>query len=171
VDIKGGVIPGQRQRLRRIPYYESFAVVARRGHPLAGAFDLTGYREADHVVVSFAGYRCGLVDARLEKLERTQRLVSTLPLFRCALQAVTCSDMIALVNPSLALAKAERLGLVVLAPQRELELAPYPVRAGLVAKLDRHRALLSSLGCHGDGSRPCATRPSAKTIRPGKRRT
>jgi DNA-binding transcriptional LysR family regulator len=112
---------------RHILYYESFAVVARRGHPLAGSFDLTGYCEAEHIVVSFAGDGRGIVDARLEKLGRARRVVSTLPLFRATLHAVACSDMIALVNRSLALAEAERLGLVVLAPPRELELAPYPV--------------------------------------------
>ena len=112
---------------RRILYHESFALVARRGHPLAESFDLTGYCEAEHVVVSFAGDGRGLVDARPEQLGRTRRVVSTLPLFRATLHAVACSDMIALVNRSLALAEAERLGLVVMAPPRELELAPYPV--------------------------------------------
>lgn len=38
--------------------------------------------------------------------------------------------MIALVNRSLALAEAERLGLAVLDPPQELELEPYPVHLG-----------------------------------------
>jgi DNA-binding transcriptional LysR family regulator len=38
--------------------------------------------------------------------------------------------MIALVNRSLAMAEAERLGLAVLDPPPELELAPYPVHVG-----------------------------------------
>jgi LysR family transcriptional activator of mexEF-oprN operon len=112
---------------RHILYYESFAVIARGGHASAGSLDLNAYCDAEHIVVSFAGDRRGLVDTRLEQLGRSRRVVSTLPLFRAALQAVACSDMIALINRSLALAEAERLGLVVLRPPHELELAPYPV--------------------------------------------
>ncbi|HLX13913.1 MAG TPA: LysR family transcriptional regulator [Bradyrhizobium sp.] len=112
---------------RRTLYYESFAVIARRGHPVAASFDLSAFCEADHVVASFAGDGYGLVDAKLEQLGRTRRVVSTFPLFRATLQAVACSDMIALVNRSLALAEAERLELVVLTPPRELELSPFPV--------------------------------------------
>ena len=110
-----------------ILYYESFAVVARGGHRSAGSLDLDAYCDAEHIAVSFSGDRRGLVDARLAQLGRSRRVVSTLPLFRAALQAVACSDMIALVNRSLALAEAERLGLVVLRPPHELQLAPYPV--------------------------------------------
>ena len=103
-------------------------MIARRGHPLAAVpLELAGYAAAGHVVVSFAGDRRGLVDSKPEQLGQKRRVVSTLPLFHAAMQAVACSDMIALVNRSLAEAEAERLGLTVLDPPRELELAPYPV--------------------------------------------
>ena len=112
---------------QRILYFETCVLIARRGHPFAEGFDLDAYCDAEHVVVSYAGDQRGLVDIRLEQLGRSRRVVSTLPFFRAVLQAVACSNMIALVNRSLALAEAERLGLTVLAPPRELELPPYPV--------------------------------------------
>jgi len=113
---------------RRTLYEESFAVIARAGHPLTSApLNVDRFAAAEHIVTSFAGDQRGRVDATLERLGHRRRVVATLPLFHATMLAVARSEAIALTNRSLALAQAGRYGLAVLEPPTELELRPYPV--------------------------------------------
>jgi DNA-binding transcriptional LysR family regulator len=115
---------------RKTLYFESYAVVARAGHRLAGEpLDLDAFAATDQIVTSFAGDRRGQVDVALERLGRSRNVVATLPLFHATMLAVARSDAIAVTNRSFALAHAARFGLAVFEPPSQLELRPYAVHA------------------------------------------
>ncbi|MEY8839497.1 LysR family transcriptional regulator [Cribrihabitans sp. XS_ASV171] len=103
----------------RLLHRSAFVVVARAGHPsLAHAglsdgalFPLDLFCALQHVLFSPEGKLEGLGDAALARLGRQRRVAMTLPVFSGVLNAVSQSDLIALVPHQLAEHAARRLNL------------------------------------------------------------
>lgn len=109
-------------------YEETYRVV---GCPsvlaTAPALDLDAYCAADHVLISPAGDLRGVVDDRLEAMDRTRRVVLGLPAFLPAFAAVSSSKAIVTLPRRLAEVFAPKFGLAVARPP--LELRHFPVSA------------------------------------------
>ncbi|QCI66863.1 LysR family transcriptional regulator [Phreatobacter stygius] len=84
-------------------FEESFAVVARKGHPALGqGLTLEIYCALDHVLVSFRGNVRGSVDMALQRIGRERRVRTSVPLFSTSLAIIAASDCIATVPARLA---------------------------------------------------------------------
>lgn len=81
--------------LHRRLYEGQYAVVMRRGHPLAGQpISLDDYCSARHLLVSFSGRPYGFVDEALSALSRRRRVVLTVNQFFTAGQVVASTDLL-----------------------------------------------------------------------------
>jgi DNA-binding transcriptional LysR family regulator len=100
-------------------YEEEFAIAMRGGHPLKSRLTLERYCAAKHVLVSTSGSPHGNVDARLNELGRSRRVVATVPNFLFALSVVAETDMLAAV-PRHASTYAQRFGVVLVDPPAPL---------------------------------------------------
>jgi DNA-binding transcriptional LysR family regulator len=108
VDLALGHFPGVLAELsashlqEQVPrYYQQrlydgeYAVVMRRGHPLAaGPLTLDDYCAARHLLVSFSGRPFGFVDEALTALSRRRRVVLTVNQFFTAGRVVSTSDLL-----------------------------------------------------------------------------
>jgi LysR family transcriptional regulator, mexEF-oprN operon transcriptional activator len=98
-------------------YLENYAVVARRGHRVAGRnLTMAQYLSCRHVLVSLGGDFRGVVDGALARRGLGREVVATLPMFLPALAVVADTDLIATVPRRLAERHARRFGLAVLKP-------------------------------------------------------
>ncbi len=95
--------------------HEDMVLVARRGHPaVARGLAAAEYAALDHVLVAPRGFQGGVIDAALEKLSLTRRVVLRVPHFSAAAHAVAGTDLVAALPGSFARAMAAILPLVVL---------------------------------------------------------
>ena len=136
VDLAVGVFPEPPAGTRATHLYrEGFRVAARVGHPrLAGGLDLDTYCSLDHMLVSPSGDARGTIDVVLERLGRTRRIISVMPQFLIALQAVSRSDAIVTAPTRLCRDLGPLFDLVLYEP-------PLQVRGFNVAYLTRTAAL------------------------------
>jgi DNA-binding transcriptional LysR family regulator len=101
--------PGFR---RRVLAKESFVTVARKKHPaLRRGLTLRRFVELDHLLVSPVGDLDGPVDAALQKIGKTRRVVAALPQFLAALATAAASDVLVTVPRGLAKAYGPTFGL------------------------------------------------------------
>lgn len=82
---------------RRIVSRERYAVVMRRGHPAAAAFDLDAWLAHPHLLVSGRAVAGGTLDEALAAIGRSRRIGLVLPSFLVALSVVESSDLIAML--------------------------------------------------------------------------
>jgi DNA-binding transcriptional LysR family regulator len=110
-------------------FTESYAIILRRGHPLAEAkiLDLDGYVAASHVLVSYEGDAFGIVDRTLHALALKREVAATVPFFFPALTIVAGSDLIATVPRRLASRYASAFALEVRDPP--VAIRPFAVSA------------------------------------------
>ena len=109
-------------------YEESYLVAGKPSSlPRAPRLTLDAYCAADHVLVSPAGDLRGVVDERLEALERSRRVVLGLPSFLPALAAVAASGALVTLPAVVARRFAEGFGLVTAKPPIELRSFPVSV--------------------------------------------
>ncbi|MBD8491637.1 LysR substrate-binding domain-containing protein [Pseudomonas syringae] len=79
-------------------YDERYGVVMRHGHPAAQDLDLDTFCALDHAIVSFSGHAfSGVTDQALAALGRTRRVSLSVTSFLLLLEAVSHSDLIAVV--------------------------------------------------------------------------
>lgn len=111
-----------RQLLR-----DRFVCVARRAHPLAKtkALTLSSFAGAAHALISPWGMEGGYVDDALARRGLRRNVAVAVPHFLAAPHIVASSDLLLTVAKRVAEVLAEPLGLVVLAPPRELELTGF----------------------------------------------
>ena len=103
---------------------DSFAVVARAGHPgIEGALTLDAWLAYDHIVVSAAGDIVGAVDDALAARGLARRTRYAIPQFLATLATVAASDATATVPLSLANDFARAFKLRIHEPP--IELAPF----------------------------------------------
>lgn len=76
-------------------YDEDFVVAMRAGHPLGANPSLERYCAAHHLLVSATGDAHGFVDAALERLGLSRRVVLTVPGFFLGLAVVAETDLVA----------------------------------------------------------------------------
>ncbi len=89
------------------------AVLLRRGHPaLRSRLTPKGYAALDHVLVTPRGLPGGSVDAALEPLGLTRRVVLRMPHFAAAAAVVAETDLVVTMPSDFASRLARRLGLV-----------------------------------------------------------
>jgi DNA-binding transcriptional LysR family regulator len=109
---------------------ESFVCVVRRGHPLAKKkLTLARFAAASHALIAPRGREGSLADDSLARLGLSRRVAVTLPHFLVAPHVVAESDLVLILAARVASQLAAPLGLVVLAPPRELGLTGFRVSA------------------------------------------
>lgn len=98
LDLALGIADAPRS-LRREPLFrEQFVCLLRKGHPFGKArLTLQHYLDLQHVVISLAGGRQGLVDQALRPLRRQRNVRVTVPYFGLVAAIIECTDMIATV--------------------------------------------------------------------------
>jgi DNA-binding transcriptional LysR family regulator len=117
---------GQGIRRRQI-LRDRFVCIVRRSHPLAKAKALTlsSFAGAAHALISPWGMEGGYVDDALARRGLQRRIAVAVPHFFVAPHVVASSDLLLTVAERVAEVLAGPLGLVVLAPPRELELTGF----------------------------------------------
>ncbi len=109
-------------------YEESYSVVMRQGHDLAGQeVDLGSYLSADHLIVSPAGDLSGIVDIELEKRGRSRRVAMSVPHFLPALSIVASTDLVATLPARLVASQSTRYRLFAHAPP--IRIRPFTISA------------------------------------------
>lgn len=109
-------------------YEEAFLIAGRpQTLPDAPHISLDAYCAADHVLISPAGDLRGIVDAQLDAVGRSRRIVLGLPAFLPALAAVAASDALVTMPSRLARAFAVNFGLVLAEPPLEIRRFPVSV--------------------------------------------
>jgi DNA-binding transcriptional LysR family regulator len=108
-------------------FRDRFVCIARRGHPLAKAktLSLSSFTGAAHALVSPWGLDGGYVDDALARLGLQRKVAIAVPHFLVAPHIVASSDVLLTVPERVAEVVAGPLGLVVLAPPRELDLTGF----------------------------------------------
>src|SRR5262249_29634007 len=116
--------PGVRARQL---FKDRFVCIARRGHPLADkkTLPLSAFARAGHAVVSPWGLEGGHVDEALARLGLRRHVSIAVPHFLVAPHIIAASDLLLTMTERVAELVAKPLGLVVLSPPRELELAGF----------------------------------------------
>jgi DNA-binding transcriptional LysR family regulator len=116
--------------LARRLFEERFVCVVRRGHPLAHQrLTVARFAAASHALIAPRGKEGGFVDEALAKLGHKRRVAVAVPHFLIAPHLVAASDVILTLAERVARVLAEPLGLVVLAPPRELALRGFTMSA------------------------------------------
>jgi DNA-binding transcriptional LysR family regulator len=109
---------------------ESFVCVVRKGHPLATKkLTLARFAAAAHALISPRGKEGGFVDDALARLGTQRRVAIATPHFLVAPHLVASSDLILTLAERVAQVLAVPLGLAVLTPPPELELARFTMSA------------------------------------------
>jgi DNA-binding transcriptional LysR family regulator len=101
-------------------YEEEFVIAMCAGHRLRGSVTLDDYCRASHLLVSLSGDPSGNVDAELQKIGRSRRVVATVSHFLFALAMVSQTDLLAAVPRRLATRYAKALGVVLAEPPAPL---------------------------------------------------
>lgn len=105
---------------------DSYAVVLRKGHPLAARkLTLKAYCAAEHLLVSVGGELTGIVDMTLQRDGLSRQVIASVPQFFAALATVASSDLIVTLPARLARMHARRFGLAVAPPP--LAIRPFTV--------------------------------------------
>ncbi len=100
---------------------DSFAVVARQGHPgFAEGMSLEAWLRHDHLVVSAAGDLTGAVDVALAAQGMSRRVAASIPNFLSAMALASSTDASVTVPLSLAGQSARLFGLEVFDPPMPL---------------------------------------------------
>jgi DNA-binding transcriptional LysR family regulator len=109
---------------------ESFVCVVRRGHPLAKKkLTLARFAAASHALIAPRGREGSLADDSLARLGLSRRVAVTIPHFLVAPHVVAESDLVLILAARVAAQLAGPLGLVVLAPPKELGLTGFRMSA------------------------------------------
>jgi DNA-binding transcriptional LysR family regulator len=109
---------------------ERFVCVVRRRHPLAGKkLTLARFAAASHALIAPRGLEGGYVDDALARLGLRRRVAIAVPHFLIAPHIVAASDLVLTLAGRVADLLAKPLDLAVLAPPRELDLAPFTMSA------------------------------------------
>ncbi len=117
IDLAVGFFPSTGDQLLAEPLYDQgYVVVASPAVMAAGPMTLQRYVEVDHVLVSPMGDLRGIVDAALEGMGLSRRVVLTVPQFYPALAAVAATGVIATLPERLARAHAPGMGLLLSDP-------------------------------------------------------
>lgn len=113
-----GLLPDLPDTIRSLALHTETYLVAGRPEALPNAPDvsLDAYCTADHVLVSPGGDLTGVVDAELERLGRSRRVVLGLPAFLPALAAVRASGALVTLPARIAEGFAPGFGLVTAQP-------------------------------------------------------
>jgi DNA-binding transcriptional LysR family regulator len=108
-------------------FSDRFVCIARRSHPLAKkkTLSLSAFTRAPHALVSPWGMEGGYVDDALARLGLQRKVSIAVPHFIVAPHIVASSDLLLTMAERVAEVVAAPLGLVVLAPPRELELVGF----------------------------------------------
>jgi DNA-binding transcriptional LysR family regulator len=108
-------------------FRDRFVCITRRAHPLAKArsLSLSSFTGAAHALISPWGMEGGYVDDALARLGLQRKVAVAVPHFLVAPHIVASSDLLLTVAERVAEVVAGPLGLVVLAPPRELELTGF----------------------------------------------
>jgi DNA-binding transcriptional LysR family regulator len=108
-------------------FRDRFVCIARRDHPLARkkALSLSAFAKAAHALVSPWGTEGGYVDDALARLGLQRKVAIAVPHFLVAPHIIASSDLLLTMAERVAAVIAEPLGLVVLSPPPELELAGF----------------------------------------------
>lgn len=117
-------------------FRSSFVMVAREGHPrLERAGVCSGdvvpidlFCDLGHVVFSPEGKLKAMGDAALARMGRERRVVMTMPVFGGVCNAVSGSDLVALLPEQLAKKMAPRMGLTIYVP-------PMPLNPALICMI------------------------------------
>ena len=118
---------------------ETYALVARQGHPiLAAPPTLDAFTAASHILVSSDGSLSGIVDHALDDMGLQRRVCLAVPSFMPALAVLSDSDFVATLPASLAREHAARFGLGFVEP-------PLPIRSFDVTILRHRRDLRNPL--------------------------
>lgn len=105
---------------------ETYALVARKDHPVFGAeITLDSYTAASHILVSADGTLSGIVDKVLDERGLSRRVCLAIPGFLPALSILAKSDYVATLPASLVHAHADRFGLGHCPPP--VEIRPFDV--------------------------------------------
>jgi DNA-binding transcriptional LysR family regulator len=116
----------QGVRARQL-FSDRFVCVARRDHPLAGnkTLSMSAFARAAHALISPWGMEGGYVDDALARHGLQRRVSIAVPHFLVAPHIVASSDLLLTMAERVAEVVAGPLGLAVLSPPRELELAGF----------------------------------------------
>lgn len=108
-------------------FHDRFVCVVRRDHPLAKKKTLTlsAFSEAAHALVSPWETEGGYVDDALARLGLHRKVAVAVPHFLVAPHIVASSDLLLTIAERVAAVVEGPLGLAVLSPPRELELAGF----------------------------------------------
>ncbi len=103
IDLEIGVLGESAPEVRvQALFRDHFVGVARDGHPLLAANEITPERFAafGHVIASRRGHRPSAVDAALAALGLTRTVIAVVPSFPAALAIVAASDFVSVVPAS-----------------------------------------------------------------------
>jgi DNA-binding transcriptional LysR family regulator len=108
-------------------FRDRFVCIARRDHPLAKkkTLSMPAFTTAAHALVSPWGTEGGHVDDALARLGQQRKVAIAVPHFLVAPHIIASSNLLLTMAERLATVVAEPLGLVVLSPPPELELAGF----------------------------------------------
>jgi DNA-binding transcriptional LysR family regulator len=122
VDLALGYLWDMPDAISSAKLYEEGYLVAgsAKNIPRAPRLSLSAYCACDHVIVSPAGDLRGVVDARLEALGRSRRIMLGLPSFLPALAAAAASDALVTLPSRIAATFAKGFGLVTAKPPLEI---------------------------------------------------
>ncbi len=146
-----GMTPPEAQR--RKLFAEDFVMVQRRGHPRGpGPVTLDAYCALGHVLVSpDGGGLYGAVDRALAQLDRTRRVMVSLPSFLLVPSALAGSDLVAALPRQIAIAFRATLDMVELpleTPCFDVLLAWHPRRQEDPAHRWLREAMAQSAAVH-----------------------
>ncbi len=121
-----GAGDSQGVRARQL-FSDRFVCIARRDHPLAKkkTLSMSAFARAAHALVSPWGMEGGYVDDALARLGLQRKVSIAVPHFLVAPHIVASSDLLLTMAERVAEVVVEPLGLAVLFPPRELELAGF----------------------------------------------
>lgn len=140
-DLAVGVPPDASARILVRPLLrESFACVARSGHPaFAQGVSLEAFASAPHLLVSPEGDRSGLVDRELSKLGLKRRVMLSLPQFLVAPFVIAGTDLVATLSSRVARRFVEtRVGIAMHEPP--IALPTWPLAMMWHRRADAHAA-------------------------------
>ena len=126
IDIGLGPLSQHDRSLRSIPLYQnSYKLVMRKNHPLAGKpITMDDFLAAKHLLVSQSGDPRGNVDQALQRLEKRRRVAMTVNHFSAVPKLLSHSDLIAVVPQMVAGGTQFSSELWITDPPLSIELSP-----------------------------------------------
>jgi DNA-binding transcriptional LysR family regulator len=142
IDIGLGPLSQHDRSLRSIPLYQnSYKLVMRKNHPLAGKpITMDDFLAAKHLLVSQSGDPRGNVDQALQRLEKRRRVAMTVNHFSAVPKLLSHSDLIAVVPQMVAGGTQFSSELWITDPPLSIE--PSPVYLVWHTRLDRDPGLI-----------------------------